>query len=190
MITPKTNGTRVVFGPCRLSYAHLFHKYVSEGETEENAKYSTSVLIPKDATETVDAIKAAVKAAKLEGVRTKWGGKEPKKLDLPLRDGDEKDGEEYGGMYYVSAKCKTRPGIVDRNRTPVTDEEEIYSGVWAVVSVTFYPYSTSGNNGVACGLNNVMKWKDDDSFGGRMSAEADFADLDLEGGDIDDDDDL
>ena len=28
MITPKVNDTKVVFGPCRLSYTHVFQKYV------------------------------------------------------------------------------------------------------------------------------------------------------------------
>lgn len=56
----------------------------------------------------------------------------------------------------------------------ITDEDEIYSGVWAYVSVTFYPYDVNGNKGIACGLNNIMKFKDDERFGGRTSAAADF----------------
>ena len=56
----------------------------------------------------------------------------------------------------------------------------MYSGVWAVVSVTFFGYDVSGNRGVACGLNNLMKFKDDEHLGGRVSAEADFAEIDDE----------
>lgn len=65
------------------------------------------------------------------------------------------------------------------------DEDEIYSGVWAIVSVTFFGYDVSGNRGVACGLNNIMKFKDGERLGGRASAESDFADIGME-----DDDDL
>lgn len=106
---------------------------------------------------------------------------------MPLRDGDtDKDGDDvYAGHYYVNAKSSTRPGVVDKNRSPITDEEEVYSGIWAYISVTFYPYNVNGNRGVACGLNNVMKYKDGERLGGRVSAEADFAGLDME-----DDDDL
>ena len=86
----------------------------------------------------------------------------------------------------MNAKCNTRPGIVDKDMNPITDEEEIYSGVWCYVSVTFYGYDVSGNRGIACGLNNLKKFKDGDKFGGRVSAESDFGDLD----DLDDDDDL
>ena len=185
MITPKVTDNKVVFGPCRLSYTHLFNKYNPGGSGESGAKYMTNVLIPKGENETLNAIKKAIEAAKKSGVASKWGGKEPKKCDLPLRDGDDKDDDVYEGMYYLNAKCSTRPGIVDRDRNPIVDEEEIYSGVWAIVSVTFYPYDTNGNRGVACGLNNVMKYKDDEKLGGRTSAENDFAGIDDE-----DDDDL
>lgn len=179
MITPKVSENKVVFGPCRLSYTHVFNKFVpNDGKGEP--KYMTNVLIPASEKKTVAAIKKAIEAAKASGIVSKWGGKEPKKLDLPLRDGDDKDDEVYAGMLYVNAKCNTRPGIVDRNRAPIVDEEEIYSGVWAIVSVTFYPYDTNGNRGVACGLNNIMKFKDDEKLGGRVSAETDFADIDDE----------
>lgn len=179
MITPKVIDTKVVFGPCRLSYTHVFSKYAPDGATD-GGKYMTNILIPKKEKETVEAIKRAIEAAKRAGIVSKWGGKEPKKLDLCLRDGDEKDDEVYAGHYYVNAKSNTRPGIVDRNKAPIVDEEEVYSGVWAIASVTFYAYDTNGNRGVACGLNNLMKFKDDEKLGGRTSAENDFADIDNE----------
>jgi hypothetical protein len=162
----------------------VFQKYVPDGTTEKG-KFMTNVLIPKSEKETVKALQQAIEAAKKAAIASKWGGKEPKKLDLPLRDGDDKDDENYEDMWYVNAKCNTRPGIVDKDMNPITDEEEIYSGVWCYVSVTFYGYDVSGNRGIACGLNNLKKFKDDDKFGGRVSAESDFGDLD-----DDDDDDL
>lgn len=184
MITPIVKESKVTFGPCRLSYTHVFSKYNPDGD-DKNAKYMTNVLIPAKEKETVAAIQKAIDAAKASGVVSKWGGKEPKKLDMPLRDGDDKDDDVYAGMLYVNAKSSTRPGIIGRDKAPIVDEEEIYSGVWAIVSVTFYPYDTNGKRGVACGLNNIMKFKDDEKLGGRCSAETDFADIDLE-----DDDDL
>lgn len=175
MKDPILKENKVVFGPCRLSYTHLFEKYTPEGGGD--GKYMTNILIPKGEKKTIDAINKAIEAAKKSGIVGKWGGKEPKKLDMPLHDGEEKDDEVYQDCLYVNAKCSTRPGIVDKQKNPITDEEEIYSGVWAYVSVTFYPYDVNGNKGVACGLNNVMKFKDDDRLGGRISAEADFGDF-------------
>lgn len=178
MIKPIVKGTKVVFGPCRLSYTHLFQKYAPTGNDSE-AKYMTNVLIPKGEEETVNALKKAIAEAKRAGVLSKWGGREPKKVDNPLKEGDEKDDPVYNGHFHVNAKCKTRPGVVDRDRQPIMDEEEIYSGVWAVVSVTFFPYDVSGNKGIACGLNNVMKFKDGEPLGGRSSASADFGGVDF-----------
>ena len=184
MIKPIVKETKVVFGPCRLSYTHVFNKYNPDGP-ESEGKFMTNVLIPKSEKETIKAIQSAIEEAKKQAIVGKWGGKEPKKLALPLNDGDEKDDELYEDMFFVNAKCNTRPGIVDRNKAPIVDEEEIYSGVWAIVSVTFFPYDTNGNRGVACGLNNVMKYKDDEKLGGRVSAEADFDGVEV--GDDDED---
>lgn len=191
MITPILKDTKVVFGPCRLSYTHLFTKYAPEGSTDEG-KYMTNILVPKTEKETLKALKQAIERAKTAAIASKWNGKEPKKIDMPLRDGDEKENDPdgaYENHYYLNAKCNTRPGIVDKNKELITDEEEVYSGMWAVVSVTFYAYDVSGSKGVACGLNNVMKYKDDARLGGRVSAEADFADVDLSDGTGNDDDD-
>lgn len=183
MITPQVKENKVIFGPCRLSYTHVFNRYNPDGD-QADGKYMTNVLIPKDEKETIEAINKAIAEAKKQAIVSKWGGKEPKKLDMPLRDGDEKDDENYEGHLFVNAKSNTRPGIVDRKKVPIVDEEEVYSGVWAIVSVTFFGYDKNGNKGVACGLNNIMKFKDDEHFGGRVSAESDFGDVDL--GDEDD----
>ena len=184
MITPQVKENKVIFGPCRLSYTHVFNRYNPDGD-QADGKYMTNVLIPKDEKETIEAINKAIAEAKKQAIVSKWGGKEPKKLDMPLRDGDEKDDENYEGHLFVNAKSNTRPGIVDCKKVPIVDEEEVYSGVWAIVSVTFFGYDKNGNKGVACGLNNIMKFKDDEHFGGRVSAESDFGDVDL--GDDDDD---
>ena len=187
MITPKVLDNKVVFGPCRLSYTHVFEKYNPNGD-KKDGKFMTNVLIPKSEKETVKALQQAIDTAKKSAIVGKWGGKEPKKLDLPLRDGDEKDDEEYEDHFYLNAKCTTSPGIVDKDNNPITDEEEIYSGVWAYVSVSFFGYDVSGNRGIACGLNNIRKFKDGPHMGGRASAENDFGDIEDNDDDADDDD--
>ena len=52
MITPVVKENKVVFGPCRLSYTHLFSKYAPEGDPA-NGKFMTNVLIPKEEKETI-----------------------------------------------------------------------------------------------------------------------------------------
>ena len=185
MIKPIVKENKVVFGPCRLSYTHLFTKYAPDGNPADG-KYQTTVLIPKNEKETIKAINQAIEAGKKAAIVSKWGGKEPKKLDIPLRDGDtDKENDDlYADHLFVNAKSSTRPGIVDKHKAPIVDEDEVYSGMWAYVSVTFYGYDVNGNRGIACGLNNVMKFKDDDRLGGRVSADTDFGDLDLDEDDL------
>ena len=49
-------------------------------------------------------------------------------------------------------------------------------------SISFYAFNSSGNKGIACGLNNLQKIRDGEPLGGKASAESDFA--------TDDDDDF
>ena len=183
MITPQIiNDTKVVFGPCHLSFPHLFAKKKFDGDTGDG-KYMVTVMIPKKEKETINAINKAIETAKAAGIAKKWGGKEPRKLTLPLMDGDDANDELMHGHYTIKAKSNMRPGVLDKERNPIVDEEEIYGGMWAVVSVTFFPYNAAGNTGVGVALNGVVKFKDDERFG--QSADHDFDNIDLE-----DDDDL
>jgi len=101
----------------------------------------------------------------------------PGNFKKPIRDGAEKahlDG--YGeGMLFATASSKQRPGIVDRNKQPILQEEEFYPGCWARATVTCYGYDNVGK-GVAFGLHNLQKLGDDENFTGRVAAEEDFGD--------------
>lgn len=80
------NKTKVITGKVRASYAHIFEPHsMQEGQ---EAKYSISLIIPKSDTSTIKAIEQAIEAAKEEGKVSKFGGKVPANLKLPLRDGD------------------------------------------------------------------------------------------------------
>lgn len=166
--------TKVITGRnTRLSYFHGWEPTSVNGGAE---KFSTSVLIPKTDTETVDAINRAIDAAIEEGI-PKFGGKKPSKaaLKLPLRDGDtERDDEAYKGHWFINANSTTAPQIVDRQVKPIMDRSEVYSGCYARVSLNFYPYNSNGSKGIACGLGNIQKVKDGVPLGGKSSAEDDF----------------
>ena len=178
--TAKT--TKVVTGKVRLSYAHIFQPFA--GEDGKEKKYSVTLLIPKGDKATLSKMKDAIEAAKQLGT-SKWGGKIPPNLKMPVRDGDAErpDQEEYKGMYFVNCSSKTKPGVVDKDLNAILDPEEVYSGCYARASVNFYPFAVSGNKGVACGLNNIQKLADGDFLGGRTRAEDDFEAWGDDGGD-------
>lgn len=172
--------TKVITGLVRFSYVHVFKpEAIEEGQDK---KYSCAILIPKKDKATLKKIEAAIEKAKENGKSDKFGGKIPANLKTPLRDGDEErpDDEAYKGMMFLNANAKNQPGVVNAQREPIIDETEFYSGCWGHASITLYPYNVNGSKGVAAGLNNVMKTKDDTNLGGRVSAEADFADIDVD----------
>lgn len=175
---PEQSPTKVVTGKVRLSYVHLFEPYSNNPDQE--AKYSTTILIPKSDTTTMDKIRKAQAAAAEAGKTKVFGGKIPTALKTTLHDGDEEAdlerNPEYAGHYYMALSSKTRPGVVDASLNAVIDPTQVYSGCYARVSMNAFPYSNSGNRGISFGLNNVQFLDDGPALGGRTRAEDDFAD--------------
>lgn len=173
------NPTKVITGKCRASYANLNEAKSINGGAP---KFSVSIIIPKSDTKTLGQIKAAIKAAYDEGEgKLKGNGKTVPPLatlKTPLRDGDSErpDDDAYKGSYFINANSSTAPGLIDRDRNPILDRSEIYSGIYARFSINFYAFNTNGNKGIACGLQNVQKLSDGTPLGGRSKAEDDFAD--------------
>jgi len=170
--------TKVITGLVRLSYANLWEpKAVNEGATP---KYSVSVIIPKSDKETIAKINNAIDAAIEEGIG-KFGGKKPNKaaIKIPIRDGDIEREEDaaYADAFFVNANSTTAPQIVDIKVQPILDRSEVYSGVYARVSLNFYAFNSNGNKGVACGLGNIQKVKDGEPLGGKTDATKEFEEV-------------
>ena len=174
------NPAKVITGVCRLSYANIWQAKSINGGAP---KYSASVLIPKSDTKTVAKVKAAIQAAYEEGEgKLKGNGKTAPSLaslKTPFRDDDTErpDDEAYAGHWFINANSNTAPGVVDASREPIYDTSEIYSGVYARVSLSFYAFNSNGNRGIACGLQNIQKVRDGESLGGKAKAEDDFDDF-------------
>ena len=173
------NPTKVVTGICTFSYLSCWEpKIQSEGG---KPKYSVSLIIPKRDVKTVEKIRAAIQAAYEEGQsKLKGNGKSVPALSViktPLRDGDleRPDDAAYANAYFINANATSAPGIVDADLNPIMTRSEVYSGVYGRASITFYAFNSSGNKGIACGLNNLQKVRDGQPLGGKASAESDFA---------------
>ena len=168
------NKTKVVTGKVRLSFANVWEpKAIGDGKP----KFSVSILIDKNDTDTLSRVNAAIDAAIDEGIG-KFGGRKPNRavLKTPLRDGDveKPEDEAYAGKYFINANSNTAPQIVDKNVQPILEHSEIYSGVYARVSLSFYAFNSNGNKGIACGLGNIQKLQDGEPLGGHTSPEKDF----------------
>ena len=173
------NPMKVITGPdTRWSYANVWDPKSINGGTP---KYSVSLIIPKADARTLAKIKTAIEAAYKEGeAKLKGSGKTVPALSAiksPLRDGDTErpDDPAYAHAYFINANAASAPGIVDADVNPILTRSEVYSGVYGRASITFYAFNSSGNKGIACGLNNLQKIRDGEPLGGKASAEEDFA---------------
>lgn len=150
--------------------------------------FRTSVLIPKKDKALIKQIEDAIDEAKEYGKGAKWGGKIPRNLKVAFQDGDDTDLDKYpeneGHMLLNARSKKKKVGLVDTDRQPILDASEVYSGCWAYVSVTSFAYNNE-SKGVSFFLNNIMKARDDEAFGGGSSSpDEDFAEVEIDKDDL------
>ena len=172
-------ATNVTTGEVRLSYVHLFKPHAQQPGQEE--KFSTTILVPKSDVATKQRLDAAIEAAKQKGVNGKWNGVCPPIVPHPVHDGDgvrPSDGMPFGQeckghwVFTASAKSDYPPEIVDQNGNPIIVQSEMYSGVYAMVNVEFFPYMSNGKKGIGCGLGPVKKVRDGEPLGGSAPSAA------------------
>ena len=171
---------KVLTGECRLSYCNLTTPRAAQQGGEP--KYSVTLLIPKTDVATKADIDAAYQAAANEALPKVWNGARPPQLSVPIWDGDgvRKSGVPFGdeckGHWVMTASTKNKPQVVGiDNINCELAPSDIYSGMYARVTIRFFGYSNSGNKGIGCGLGNVMKTRDGEALAGSASASVDFA---------------
>jgi len=172
MVTPIVNGAFLALAEARIA----------PGGDEDSAKYQITLVLDSDDS-WWDELDAAIKAAAV----AKWG-KMPPKAVLPVKSGDDTEYEEFYGSNTVTVASKRRPQIVDKNRKPVLDMDDIGSGDRFIVSLTPYAWEFAPLNrkGVSLSLSNVM-WigEGEERWDGGSSAESDFAETVVEDGESD-----
>lgn len=171
---------KVLTGECRLSYCNLTTPRAAQQGGEP--KYSVTLLIPKTDVATKADIDAAIQAAANEALSKVWNGARPPQLRVPIYDGDGVRpsgvpfGDECKGHWVMTASTKNKPQVVGvDNINCELAPSDIYSGMFARVTIRFFGYSNSGNKGIGCGLGNVMKTRDGEALAGSASASVDFA---------------
>lgn len=164
----------------RVSYPNVFKPRLNKLNKKE--EYSLVMLFPKGAD--ISALKAAAKAALAEKFgpdETKW----PKKLNTPFRDQGERSKEGAipagyeAGAVLINARTTNKPGLVKAvgpgKVETIIDTSEFYAGCFAKATLNFWAYNhESGQAGVQCTLNNIMKTREGDPLSGRPRAEDEF----------------
>lgn len=162
----------------RLAFPQLFEAKTVNGEGAP--AYSASFIFGKDDKANIDAIQKATKAAAVG----KWGAKADAMLKtlsasdkLPLHDGDNK--AEYDGYednYFVSARSKIKPRVVDQKNEELTAADGLpYGGCFVNASVAIWPMDNQFGKRVCTTLRGVQFVRDGDAFSaGRPAGEDEF----------------
>lgn len=153
----------------RLDFVHVFSPWAFS--KNDKPKYSLTLIISKDDTDTFQTIHRAIRQA-YENGKTKLQA-ELKDIRIPLRDGDTErpDNPAYKNSWFINATRLERygaPNVCDENVKPITARGELYSGVWSRVHVSFAAYSggdSPSQKGIGCYFDAVQKIKDDTILG-------------------------
>lgn len=172
----------VMLKDVRLAFPDLWEARQFDGAGE--AKFRAIGLIDKSRTDVIAQLEAIIARV----VREKWP--DPAKAQAMLnaitsnrdknvvRDGDTRSWQGFPDNWYVAANSKSRPLILDKDKTPLTrDDGRIYPGCYVNMLIDIYPYDNK-SRGVSAGLKGLQFVRDGDSFSGSAPASPDaFEDL-------------
>jgi len=177
--TPADQVRLVIAG--RSSYFNCLEATLDDDDKQDGPKsYKSAVLVPKNApVEAISVLIQGVKDAIEIGIRKKWNGSKPAKLQLPINNGDEKAKESaekydaYAGCWNFTAKRREKDGRprLKAHGKEVTESGIIESGDWCVWDITLYPFANK-KNGVAVALNGVTLIMEGERFSGGPSKDS------------------
>lgn len=161
----------------RLGFPVLFQAQAfQEGQTP---KFSATIILAK-----TDPQIQQIQQAMWETAQAKWGEQAQQMWQvmqaqqrLALRDGAEKaDKDGFGNdVMFFNASNTKRPGVYDRDRTPLTQQDgRPYAGCYCNFVVEFWSQDNQYGKRINASLRGVQFVKDGEAFGGGAGpAEAD-----------------
>ena len=157
----------------RLSFPSLFKRAVFDGA---EGKYEATLLLDKSDKATKKAIDEAIKSAIEEA-----------KIKVPsdkrcLKDGDDSEYDGYEGMWSIKAANSKRPTAINRDKTPLIEEDEvIYAGCYVNAIIDIWTQNNKFGKRANANLYGVQFVKDGEPFGmGPVDVTDDFDDLEDE----------
>ena len=170
---------RVTIPNARLSFPSLFTKSSFQGK---EGKYEGTFLFPKTDTKTYKKVIAAIEATREEGKL----GKVPASK-LCILDGDEIEYDGYEGMWAVKATNSKRPTVINRDKSPIVEDDDIiYAGCYVNAIISPWAQNNDFGKRVNANLLGVQFVKDGEPFGDAVVANAD----DFDEVEVDEDEDL
>lgn len=158
----------------RLSFPSLFKKAEFDGAA---TKFEATFLLDKDS----QADQVAMVEQKIEEfLKEKFPKGAPKSIKRTVFvDGDTKDYDGYENQMAFKGSNNKRPTLIDRDKTPIIEEDNIlYAGCYvnAIVDL-WYSDHPKGGKQVLGNVLGVQFVKDGDAFGADTTADVDDFDI-------------
>lgn len=144
----------------RLSFPSLFNMATFGGES--TGKYeATFILDKKEHAATIKELQAAIEKLSKDELK----GKVPSDK-LCLKDGDETERAEFAGKYTIKASTKKRPLVINRNKSPITDGDNVvYAGCYVNGIISLWAQNNQYGKRINAQLDGVQFVRDGDPFG-------------------------
>lgn len=153
----------------RLSFPSLFRKATFNGV---ETKYEGTLLLDKDThKKAIAEIDKSIKAMIADNLKGAKLG--PDKICM--RNGDDVDYAGYAGMMSFKASNKKRPLVVNKDRTPVVEDDNIiYGGCYVNAVVELWAQSNEYGKRINANLMGIQFVRDGEPFasGETLSASA------------------
>lgn len=144
----------------RLSFPSLFQHAAFGGDS--TGKYeATFVLDKKEHATVISQIEAEILRLQKEEIKAKVSSDK-----LCLKDGDESGRDEFAGKMTIKASTKKRPLVIDRDKTPITeDDNKVYAGCYVNAIVSLWAQNNQWGKRVNAQLDGVQFARDGEPFG-------------------------
>jgi hypothetical protein len=174
---------KVMLRNVRLAFPALFQPKTVNGEGDP-AFGATFIMDPATNKAEIEAVNAAIDKVAAD----KWGAKGAevaktlrKAGKVCLRDGDEKaEYEGYEGNMFVAARSKSRPLVIDRDKTPLVEADgRPYGGCYVNATIDVWAQDNQYGKRINASLSGVQFVRDGEAFGGsRPASPDDFEEVD------------
>lgn len=161
----------------RLSFPSLFQTAQFAGD--DTGKYEATFVLDKvEHAEVIKSIETQIANLSKE-LKSKLSSDK-----ICLKDGDELDRPEFQGKMTIKASTKRRPLVVNRDKSPITEDDNIvYAGCYVNAIVTLWPQNNNFGKRINAQLDGVQFNRDGEPFGDAcLGVEA----FDVFGDDFDD----
>lgn len=153
----------------RLSFPSLF--VATAFSPDQPKKFEATFIVSKD-----DPQVASIRAEIERVAKEKWKDEAKNVIaslkaqnKMCLRDGAEKAGKDGFGesVVFISSSNDKRPGVFDRDRTPLSQEDgRIYAGCRVNGMIEFWAQDNQYGKRINASLSGVQFVADDEPFGG------------------------